>query len=243
MKLLITLFLFNFISLYAMGEDTVLETNFKTTVLSNLPKIKQGPNLKYNRNCPNCNLVESIYKITEANENTAKLDSPSNNQNIELSILSLEKASALFDKLAAQKDIPFAYAKDGCFARAHKMVMVLDEEKILSGKAFMQGRFYAQTISGPAFWTYHVAPIVLVKIGEDISPYVFDPSMFKSPVPLSQWKQGLSKSPMSAFLAEYFTNRFSYDLLDKDKNLKTYTDESIASMNAENEKYLGYLPK
>jgi hypothetical protein len=32
-------------------------------------------------------------------------------------------------------------------------------------------------------------------------------------------------------------------LLDKDKNLKTYTDESIASMNAENEKYLGYLPK
>ena len=225
-----------------MGEDTVLETNLKTTVLPNLPKIKQGPNLNYNHNCPNCTPTESNYKITEANEKTAKLDSPTNKQTIELSILSLEKASVLFDKLAAQKDIPFAYAKDGCFARAHKMAMVLDDEKIITGKAFMQGRFYAQTNSGPVFWTYHVAPIVLIKIGEDINPYVFDPSMFKMPVPLAQWKQGLRKSPKSIFLAEYFTNRFSYDLFDKDKNLESYTDASVNSMNTENAKFLEYLP-
>jgi hypothetical protein len=243
MTKLIFLLIFFLITTNLFSQDKTIEKKLENSINITLPKIKQGPNLNYNRNCPNCTLQESIYKVTDVNESTAKLDSPTNKQNIELSVLSLEKAQALFEKLTSQKDIPFAYAKDGCFSRAHKMAMILDEEKILSGKAFMQGKFYAQTISGPIFWTYHVAPIVLVKIGEEIKPYVFDPSMFKNPVPVSEWKQGLSRSPKSMFLAEYFTNRFSYDLLDKDKNLENYTDASISSMNSENAKFLDYLPK
>ena len=223
--------------------EKILEKQINNSVILTLPKIKNGPNLNYNRNCPSCTTPEPVYKITDANENTAKLDSPSNSQSVELSIISLDKAQSLFDKLASQKDIPFAYYKDGCFARAHKMAMVLDEEKIISGKAFMQGRFYVQSAFGPAFWTYHVAPIVLVKIGEEIKPYVFDPSMFKAPVPISEWRKELSRSPKSVFLAEYFTNRFSYDLLDKDQSLSAYSDASISSMNAENAKFLGYLAK
>jgi hypothetical protein len=120
------------------------------------------------------------------------------------------------------KDIPFAYGKDGCFARAHKMAMVLDEDQVISGKAFIKGRFYVQTINGPAFWTYHVAPVVMVKDGD---------------------KAGLSKSRKLVFLEEYFTNRFSYGPEDKDKTYSNYSDASITDMNIQNKKKLEILSR
>jgi hypothetical protein len=212
-------------------------------VLKALPSLKKGPNISYSRFCPSCSITEQTLAISDINPITAKIDSPSNSQKIELSILTLDRAQELFNKLASNKDIPFTYAKDGCFARAHKMAMLLDEEKIISGKAFMQGKFFAQTISGPAFWTYHVAPIVLVKVGEELKPYIFDPSMFNRPVTMAEWKKGLSRSTRSIFLEEYITNRFSYDLNDKDKAYDAYSEVSINSMNAENKKNLDQIGK
>jgi hypothetical protein len=53
---------------------------------------------------------------------------------------------------------------------------------------------------------------------------------------LSEWKKGLGKSSRSAFLEGDYTNRFLYDLNDKDKVYDKYTGTSISSMNAENKK-------
>ncbi|MBC7712495.1 MAG: hypothetical protein H7177_04125 [Rhizobacter sp.] len=110
--------------------------------------------------------------LTDITDTSAKLNSPINKQNIELSVLTPDKAQEIFDKLAARDDIPFKYAKDGCFSRAHKMVTIMDEEKIVAGKVFAQGKFFAQTLSGPVFWTYHLAPIILVKTENEIVPKV-----------------------------------------------------------------------
>jgi hypothetical protein len=57
---------------------------------------------------------------------------------LKISVITLEKAQALFIKLENNKDNPFAYDKDGCFARAH-------------------------AINDSAFWTSHVANMVFVR--------------------------------------------------------------------------------
>jgi hypothetical protein len=207
-------------------------------IVQEIPKIGNGPNINYQNSCTNC-----IKPLNTLNLSIAIFDSPSNNQKVEISVITLEKAQALFVKLENSKEIPFAFGKDGCFARAHKMAILLDEEKVITGKAFMQGRFYSQTINGPAFWTYHVAPMILVKNGEVVIPYIFDPSMFHQAIPLSEWKKGLGRSTRSAFLEEYYTNRFSYDLNDKDKVYDKYSEASIKSMNDENNKNLDILSK
>jgi hypothetical protein len=206
-------------------------------LIKDIPKIKDGPNIIYQDSCVNCGKLQN-----EVNETTI-LNSPSNHQVVELSLLSIDKVQALFLKLEANKEIPFSYGKDGCFARAHKMAMVIDEDQVISGKAFIQGRFYVQTINGPAFWTYHVAPVVMVKDGDRAIPYILDPSIFHKAVPLSEWKAGLSKSRKSVFLEEYFTNRFSYGLEDKDKTYNNYSDASITDMNIQNKKNLEILSR
>jgi hypothetical protein len=66
-----------------------------------------------------------------------KLVSISNNQTIELSVVSEEELSKYFDELASNKDIPFLYAYDGCYARAHKMSQILESKGIITGNAFV----------------------------------------------------------------------------------------------------------
>ncbi|MBY0515902.1 MAG: hypothetical protein K2P81_03265 [Bacteriovoracaceae bacterium] len=197
-----------------------------------------GPHTASNQACAQCaGQGADAFVISPAIDDKARIYSANNKQTVELSIVTPERALELFNKLASNPEIPFGYAKDGCFARAHKMALLLDEEKIVSGKAFVQGRFYAQTMAGPAFWRYHVAPMVLVDNGGVLEPLILDPSMFPRPVSYNEWKGGMKKSPLSMFLAEYFTNRFSYDLPDKDAQYEDYNPAQISAMEADLVKY------
>lgn len=230
MFLKILIFLFPLLSFAA---DNSVQTPI--VILSGDQKVLD-PNIDYSKNCTSCQPASSSFP-------TDTISSPSNKQNVTLSVLTEEKAQEVFNKLASRSDIPFNYAKDGCFARAHKMAMLMDDEKIISGKVFLQGKFYAQSKSGPVFWTYHVTPVVLVNMNGKNEVYVMDPSIFDKPVPLAELKKGLSRSPRSLFLEEYFTNRFSYDLNDKDKELANYSDASVSSMNSELEKFSSMASK
>jgi len=92
--------------------------------------------------------------------------------------------------------IPFQYAYDGCYARAHKMCWILnntfhyDTHKIFSfanaGSDMLS--VHAQKWGGCCVtWWYHVAPLVNIKTPSGVKAYVFDPAMFNQPVLLSVW--------------------------------------------------------
>jgi hypothetical protein len=94
-----------------------------------------------------------------------------------------------------QPCIPFGYARDGCFARAHKMRKIISEKfKYCSEKVFSFGYgttlWVKATLGGGCCvnWWYHVAPLLRVKgkYGLEFC-YVIDPSMFTKPVLLSTW--------------------------------------------------------
>lgn len=92
--------------------------------------------------------------------------------------------------------IPFQYAYDGCYARAHKMCWILNNtfhygtHKIFSfanaGSDMLS--VHAQKWGGCCVtWWYHVAPLVNIKTPSGVKAYVFDPAMFNQPVLLSVW--------------------------------------------------------
>jgi hypothetical protein len=92
--------------------------------------------------------------------------------------------------------IPFQYAYDGCYARAHKMCWVINNKyhygthKIFS---FANAGSDVLSVQGQKWggccinWWYHVAPLLNVNTPYGVKAYVFDPAMFDQPVLLSVW--------------------------------------------------------
>jgi hypothetical protein len=130
-------------------------------------------------------------------------------------IPSYSVAKTIFDFCAAQSChlpgppavtpcIPFQYVRDGCYARAHKMRWIIENnygyccEKVFSFAN--QGMDQLAVVAGKwggccVTWWYHVAPLVRVRIRLKIGSFnlqlvlamVIDPSMFDKPVLLSTW--------------------------------------------------------
>lgn len=96
--------------------------------------------------------------------------------------------------------IPFQYCQDGCYARAHKMVWIINNRYKYGTKKIFS---FANAGTGPGTprlcvqgqkwggccirWWYHVAPLVTVKTPSGPKAYVFDPAMFNQPVLLATW--------------------------------------------------------
>lgn len=85
--------------------------------------------------------------------------------------------------------IPFAYAVDGCYARAHKMRQVLVENGYDCKKLFAYGSLAASNGTCCVGWGYHVAPRVDFRNSRgQIEARVFDPSLFPNgPVTQQAW--------------------------------------------------------
>lgn len=96
--------------------------------------------------------------------------------------------------------IPFQYVRDGCYARAHKMRKIIEEdyryccEKVFSFAnqnddelAVRAGKWGGCCVT----WWYHVAPLIRVRANilglKLVLAIVIDPSMFDRPVLLSTW--------------------------------------------------------
>ena len=102
----------------------------------------------------------------------------------------------LFNKMNSSS-IPFSFAPDGCYGRAHKMRQILNQEGYECEKlfAFAQGAFLsAYVLSGCCtFWGWHVAPTVWYNDeNNNLKQVVIDPGLFSTPVPLPTWKAKLT---------------------------------------------------
>ncbi len=192
---------------------------------SSLELLKKSSKVDYTEGCGQCEL---------SHEQTGTVYSPHNKKSVELTILSEERAMDVFNKLKSDEDIPFNFPYEGCFARAHKMALDMDDMGIVSGKAFVEGELLMK-MNGQEFgWSYHVASLVLVKKGSKMVPTVIDPAIFDKPVPFEEWKAFLLKDPKSKKTSEYFTKRFNYDPETRHSDLKDYNEEELENMVAIN---------
>ncbi len=183
----------------------------------------------------------------EIGHSTSTLYSAHNRKNVELSILTPERAKEIFKALQSDEDNSFNYNLDGCYARAHRMAMVMDEMGVISGKAFLEGDLYMDfknvdpTIN-PG-WHYHVASVVFVRKNGKLTPTVLDPSLFDRPVSFNEWKALILKKPKSKLRSEYFTNRFAYDPDNRHDDLSDYLEDHVDNMKSEIKKntHIGYM--
>jgi hypothetical protein len=211
-------FIFLFLS-FLLLQTPVTRCETLKTSLQRLNK--PATTVDYTSNCSNCPKVIELLKTTN-------LRSLANHAEINLSVLSLNDASNLFQELATNPEIPFRYLKDGCYARADKMVRLMEKKGIISGKAWVSGNIFVDKFDGPPLnWEYHVAPVIMVQEETGPAPYVIDPSLAHGPIPFQQWKSKMLENPDSVINDEYYTNRFVFRTQERDKKVDHYRKKDI----------------
>lgn len=108
-----------------------------------------------------------------------------------------DRAEKLLNDLVGPKKgyLPFGYLKDGCYARALYMSMVLATERIPSAAVYAivpPGKPELRAKNGAAVWTnFHVAPMILK--GEENAEIIIDPSVSpeKPFLSLAEWLEAL----------------------------------------------------
>ena len=205
------------------------DTDLKKNVIESAP----AGAVDYDIGCDPCR---------KAGHQHALLVSKANNQKIDLAIITEEEANKVFAEIVARGDIPFEYLRDGCYARAHKMALILDDKGIISGKVFMEGKIYYDTPNqGELGWSYQVSPVVLIKKNGQVIPYVIEPSFFSKPVPVAEWEAKLTQKTKTQISAAYYTNRFAYDPRDRNAKYDDYRDEQLDDMDQSNRDHMRKL--
>lgn len=228
------LIFFILMNVSAFANPNKATDNLKKTIKKVAPAVASAGTIDYKAGCASCTQIGQASK-------TASLYSKENNQKIDLTVLTEDEAKSLYDEIASRDDIPFGYPLDGCYARAHKMVRIMEEQGVVAGKAFVEGQLYVDTKFGEVGWGYHVAPVVLIKKDGKVLPYVFDPSLFDKPVPYEAWKGKMLAKKKSVLESEYYTNRYAYDPDDKDSKYTDYQDDHVADMNYANRNFARVL--
>jgi hypothetical protein len=166
---------------------------------------------------------------------TQILDSPDNGQHLAVSVIEPQEAGGLFTELAGRSDIPYGFLLDGNYARAHKMVRILEDRGVTAAKAWVEGELFVDSKRfGEVGLSYHVAPVVFVREGKVPAAQVLDPSLFDRPVSYATWKAKLVAKGKAKLTRAYFTSRFAYDPDDRAKALTDYDEESLRDMNRTN---------
>lgn len=207
-------FLFLFSYSLSFGASTDVHGKFADDLkkgLAALDEVSRGPQI-------DCN-------------NHGKVVDP-NQQKVAVSVLSPAELKTAFDYVAGQKYIPFAYAKDGCYARAHEMARLLENKKIITGKVFLESTNdqHPLTVNSPEAgkitWWYHVASFVNVKTETGVETYVIDPSLFHQAVPLKEWVR-IQTTDAKAEARYFFTKRFNFQPEDEKVELNAYREDDI----------------
>jgi hypothetical protein len=156
-----------------------------------------------------------------------------NHKQIMVSSISLDFMTELYMEIKKEEGIPFKYPDDGCYARAHKMALLLDTLGVVSVKSFIIGDLRLTTKyspSGYVDWWYHVAPSVHVKdIGELM---VFDPTSSEQPITKTEWMDSLVSHRFGNIDEAFETVRFVYgpdDAYEKPE-LTEYKREDLVDM-------------
>lgn len=169
-------------------------------------------------------------------------------EEIEVSVIEESTANRLFREFKFNKEIPFNYPLEGCYARAHAMARMAEEQGITMGKAFAEGTLRAQT-DLPSYptvrWGWHVAPVAYIKKGQSEPELaVFDPSLFDRPVTVEEWKSKMlhdSGNPgdLKPSIDElYFGSRYQYGPNDDEGYQSRWSARNLRSMQRTLEDYL-----
>lgn len=129
-------------------------------------------------------------------------------QGQELSVISYEDALKLFEIFSSIPYMPNKYLEDGCYARAHELMLIAQENGLDFGKAFLQRPesgyplLFPQTMKKgasfhPSFagWKYHANSFVMVEKDGEVVPMVFDIGVAGRPQTIDEWKNNLSTKP------------------------------------------------
>lgn len=124
--------------------------------------------------------------------------------------------------------IPFQYANDGCYARAHAMRKYLTSISKDCYKYFAYGNLWVNTTSSPSVckvsWRYHVAPMIYT----NNNWYIIDPSLFTEPKLYTVWLDKMKYNggtvtttrytSSDVYYYDYQTNYTMYDNAYSDTN-------------------------
>lgn len=126
----------------------------------------------------------------------------------EVSVVSYEDAQKLFELFSQIPYMPTKYLEDGCYARAHELMLIAQNNGLELGKAFIEppNRGYpllypkklkegASLDKSFAGWKYHANAFVMVKKDGVLTPMVFDIGAADSLQSFDQWKKNLSTKP------------------------------------------------
>lgn len=119
------------------------------------------------------------------------------------STISLERATELFNKARAMKDIAWDYKQEGCYARAHLMARRFEAEGVRVDKVWIKGDLFVPETNFS--WNFHVAPIVYVKDKNGVpQKMVIDPSLFDKPVTVEEWDHKMTKKTIKGSVVTAF---------------------------------------
>lgn len=135
-----------------------------------------------------------------------------NYQGHEVSVLSYEDAKKLFEIFSQIPYLPTKYLEDGCYARAHELMLIAQNNGIDLGKIFIEppttgghSLLYPTNLKegaslDPSFagWKYHANAFVMVKKDGVLTPMVFDVGAAASLQSVEDWKKNLSTRPQEA---------------------------------------------
>ncbi len=189
-------------------------------------------------------LAASFALKTIENGFTKKRDDP---KVINISVIDSENADLLFREFVQNKNIPFRYPRDGCYARATAMALMAEKSSVIMGKIYAKGLLVAKTKIPKypiAIWGWHVAPVTFVKkIDGLIELMVFDPSLFSKPVTTEEWKNKMKedigiKGEKGQVDEIYYGSRFQYT-----EKSEEYKDKWLkADLENMTETFSTYLP-
>jgi hypothetical protein len=201
-----------------------------TDILKKTLDQTSAPLVNYKSACTSC--------LDKQNRYETKISSQFIQEPFSVSVITKAEITKLFNEIKNYPTIPFGFPLDGCYARAHTMVQLLEQKGIVATKAWIEGELYLETKSfGKIRWIYHVAPMVMVMENGKEVPYVIDPSMFDKPVPYSEWKAAMTKDKNAKVESEYFTPRFNYSPDEKEISRTAYDLDTLDDARETNSYY------
>lgn len=118
-------------------------------------------------------------------------------------LLSKKQAETVFEYFKRNKLFRWRDANNDCEDRANAICILLDEWKIQNGKAWVfSGYMFNKTGFLKNLWKYHVAALLPVANGKEISYYVVDPATSKSLIDIKDWAANVTDNPHSYHLVK-----------------------------------------
>lgn len=105
----------------------------------------------------------------------------------------LEQLDEFVADLAGRPDLKLETLEDGCFARSQVICGELRDRGFNRAKVFAQSVFQSLRASDDdeqVKWNYHVAPVVLARVGDQVEPRVVDPQASDRTLSLQDWLGG-----------------------------------------------------